>query len=84
MLTMLLSEANNSDSVGEPGRHEDQAKDPQASDQIVKRENYPSQRHCRALIYNVGEIEGQRAPEPGLQALETGIRGNHCLTNLLE
>ena len=81
---MLQSEANISDSIGGPGRHEDQAKDPQASDQIVKRENYPSQRHCGALICNVGETEGQRAPEPGHQALETGIQGNHYLTDLLE
>ena len=42
MLTMLLSEANISDSIGGPGRHEDQAKDPQASAQIVKWGNHPS------------------------------------------
>ena len=68
MLTMLLSEANNSDSVGEPGRHEDQAKDPQASSQIVKWGSYPTQMHCGALICNVGKTEGQRALEVGRPA----------------
>ena len=65
MLTMLLSEANISDSVGGPGRHKDQAEDPQASAQIIKCENHPPQRHCGALICNVGEMEGQGAPEAG-------------------
>ena len=43
-----------SNSVGGPGRHEDQA-----SAQIVKWGNHPSQRHCGALICNIGEMEGQ-------------------------
>ena len=68
MLTMLLSEANISDSVGGPGRHEHQVKDPQASAQIVKWGSYPTQRHCGALICNVGETEGQQAPGPGRPA----------------
>ena len=68
MLTMLLSEANISDSVGGPGRHEDRAKAPQASAQIVKWGSYPTQRHCGALICNVGEMGGQRAPEVGRPA----------------
>ena len=65
MIIMLLSEENISDSVGGPGRHKDQAKDPQASAQIVKWGSYPTQRHCGALICNVGETEGQRALEAG-------------------
>ena len=64
MLTMLLSEENIPDSGG-PGRHEDQATDPQDSAQIVKWGTYPTQRHCGALICNVGETEGQRALEAG-------------------
>ena len=42
MLIMLLSEVNIPDSVEGPKRHEDQAKDPQASTQIVKRGSYPT------------------------------------------
>ena len=61
----LQSEANISDSVGGPGRHNDQAENPQASAQIVKWGNHPPQRHCGALISNVGETEGQGAPEAG-------------------
>ena len=68
MLTMLLSEANIPDSVDGPGRHEDQAKDPQTSAQIVKWGSYPTQRHYGALICNVGETEGQQAPGPGRPA----------------
>ena len=68
MLPMLLREENISNSVGGPGRHEHQVKDPQASAQIVKWGNYPSQRHCGALICNVGQTEGQRAPEVGRPA----------------
>ena len=68
MLTMLLSEANIPNLVGGPGRHEDQAKDPQTSAQIVKWGSNPTQRHCGALIYNVGKTEGQQAPEPGRPA----------------
>ena len=55
---MLQSEANIPDSFGGPGRHKDQAKDPQASAQNVKWGNHPSQRHCGALICNVGETKG--------------------------
>ena len=65
MLTMLLSEANIPNLVGGPGRHEDQAKDPQTSAQIVKWGSNPTQRHCGALICNVDEMEGQQAPGPG-------------------
>ena len=65
MLTMLLGEENIPDSVGGPGRHEDQAKDPQTSAQIVKCGSYPTLWHCGALICNVGETEGQRALEAG-------------------
>ena len=61
MITMLLSEANISDSVGGPGRHEDQAKDPQTSAQIVKWGSYPTQRHCGPLIRNIDKTEGQQA-----------------------
>ena len=68
MLTMLLGKASISNSVGGPGRHEDQAKDTQASAQIIKCGNHPFQRHCGALIYNVSKMEGQRAPEPGRPA----------------
>ena len=68
MFIVLLSEANIPDSVGGPGRHEDQAKDPQASAQIVKWGSYPTQRHCGALICNVGETGGQRAQEVGRPA----------------
>ena len=64
MLTMLLSEENIPDSGG-PGRHEDQATDPQDSAQIIKWGSYPTQGHCGALICNVGEAEGQWAPEAG-------------------
>ena len=46
MLTMLLSDANISDSVGGPGRHEDQAKDPQVSGQIVNGETT----HLRGIV----------------------------------
>ena len=65
MLPMLLSEENISNSVAGPGRHEDQAKDPQVSAHIVKWGSYPTQRHCGALICNVGETGGQRGPEVG-------------------
>ena len=68
MFIVLLSEANIPDSVGGPGRHEDQAKDPKASAQIIKWGSYPTQRHCGALIYNVGKTEGQQAPRPGRPA----------------
>ena len=65
---MLQSEANISDSVGGPRRHKDQAEDTQASAQIIKWGNHPPHRHCGALIYNVGEMEGQGAPEAGHSA----------------
>ena len=59
MLTMLLGKASISNSVGGPGRHEDQVKDPQASAQIIKWGSYPTQGHCRALICIIGKMEGQ-------------------------
>ena len=62
MLTMLLGKASISNSVGGPGRHEDQVEDPQVSAQICKRGSYPTQRQCGALIFKVGETEGQQAP----------------------
>jgi hypothetical protein len=65
MLTLLLGKASISNSVGGPGRHEDQVKDSQASAQIVKWESYPTQGHSGALIYNIGKMEGQRAIEAG-------------------
>ena len=65
MLTMILSEAHILDSICGPGRHEDQAKDPQTSAQIVKCGSYPTLWHYGALICNVGETEAQWAPEAG-------------------
>ena len=59
MLIMLLNEEIISDSVDGPGRHGNQAKDPQVSAQIVKWGSYTTQRKCGALICNVGETEGQ-------------------------
>ena len=79
MLTMLLSEETIPDSVGGPRRHDDQAKEPQVSAQIIKRGSYPTQRQCGALIFKVGETEGQQAPGPGRPASPgpSGLRFQH-------
>ena len=58
MFIRLQNEANISNPVGGPGRHEDQAKDPHASAQNIRWGNYPFQRQCGVLICNVDETEG--------------------------
>ena len=87
MLTMPLNWGITSDSVGGPRRHDDQAKEPQVSAQIIKRGSYPTQRQCGALIFNVGKTEGQQAPEAGRSASPgpPGLRFQHLdkVPNLL-
>jgi len=79
ILIKLQSKVNISNLVGGPRSYKDQAKDPQASPQIIERGNHPSQRHYGALICNVGKTEGQQAPGPGRPASPgpPGLRINH-------
>ena len=63
MLTMPLNQGTTSDSAGGPGKHEGQPKDPQVRAKITKRRLYPSEGQFGALIYDVGETEGQQALE---------------------
>ena len=68
MFIRFQNKANISYPVGGPGRHKVQPKDPHVSAKIVKWGNHPSQRQCGVLICNVGETEGQKAPEAGRPA----------------
>ena len=79
MLTMPLNREITSNLVGGSGRHVDQVEDPQVSAQICKRGSYPTQRQCGALIFKVGETEGQQAPGPGRPASPgpSGLRFQH-------
>ena len=68
MFTMPLNQGSTPDLVGGLGRHENQANDPQVSAQMSKHQWYPTQGQCAVLIYYVGEMEGQQAPEAGRPA----------------
>ena len=68
MFIRFQNKANISYPVGGPGGQKVQTKNPHASAKNIKWGNQPVQRQCGVLMCNVGEMEGQRAPEAGRSA----------------